>query len=61
MIRLDLLIQEGREKDGYYQYGNILPQTIPRSARYWKEKWLDLVATVQEIAMPHYFVTLTAK
>ena len=46
--------------DGYYKYGNIVPPTVLGSAKYWKEKWLDLVAMVQEIGMPHYFVTLTA-
>ena len=37
-----------------------MPATVPGSARYWKNKWLDLVAAAQEIGMPHYFVTLTA-
>ena len=53
------IVQEGK-KDAYYQYGNIMPATVSGSAMYWKDKWLDLVATVQEIGMPHYFVTLKA-
>ena len=51
------IVQEGKN-DAYYQYGNIMPATVPGSARYWKGKWLGLVAAVQEIGMPHYFVTL---
>ena len=30
----------------YCQYGNIVTPTAQGSARYWKEEWLDLVATV---------------
>ena len=49
-----------KDSDSYYEYGSLVPATVPGSKSFWTKKWLDLVAIVSEKGPADIFFTLTA-
>ena len=46
--------------DEYYKYGSHIPKTITGSKNYWKSKYLDLLAIIENKGYPKLFLTFTA-
>ena len=46
--------------DDYYKYGSYIPKSITGSKSYWKGKYLDLMAIINNNGLPDLFKTLTA-
>ena len=46
--------------DDYYKYGSFIPKSITGSKTYWKSKYLDLLAIINEAGIADLFITLTS-
>ena len=44
----------------YSVYGTEIPRIIPGSKEFWRSFGFDLVAFVEQMGLPNYFLTLTA-
>ena len=45
--------------DNYASYGTEVPRVVPGSKQYWKSFGYDLVAKVEQLGIPDYFITLS--
>jgi hypothetical protein len=43
----------------YYDIGVKMPPTMPNTRAFYYKKYKELLATVQELGMPHLFITIT--
>jgi hypothetical protein len=43
----------------YHDIGLKLPPSMPNSRAFYYRKYKDLTATVEELGMPHLFLTIT--
>ena len=48
-----------KDNDNYASYGTDVPRVIPGSKQYWKSFGYDLIATVEQLGVPDYFITLS--
>ena len=54
-----LAADRATENDNYASYGSDVPRIIPGSKQYWKCFGYDLIATVEQLGVPDYFITLS--
>ena len=49
-----------KDYEEYYKYGSYIPKSISGSKNFWRGKYLDLLAIIECIGYPKYFLTFTA-
>jgi hypothetical protein len=51
---------KNKDYEDCYKYGSHIPKSITGSKNYWKSKYLDLLAIIENFGYPKLFLTFTA-